>query len=501
MDSSMLPPAVDRPAVDRPAADRPAADLPGVAASVLDTIGGTPLVRLGRVTDGAAPDVLAKVEFFNPGGSVKDRIGLAMIEAAERDGRLKPGGTIVECTSGNTGVGLAIAAALKGYQAIFTMPDKMSDEKIRVLRAFGARVVVTPTAVEPDDPRSYYAVARRLAAETPGAVLVDQYSNPANPAAHYASTGPEIWEQTGGRITHFICTIGTGGTITGTGRYLKERNPDIQIVGVDPVGSILHDYFYTGVTTPAHSYAVEGIGEDFIPSVYDFGVIDDIVQVTDGESFRMARRLVREEGLFVGGSCGSAVAGALAYIRDRGVGPDAVVVVLLPDSGSRYLSKLFNDDWLRENGFHMGERIRGHVTDVLTRRGPSPAVTISPDCTIASAVDLMQRHGISQLPVVDDAGDIVGVLGERDVLAAMFDPGRADDAAARTVAALVSNRIAVVEPGTTLAVLGRIFADTDLVVVRGGDQLLGVLTKIDLIAFLTDSAGNDDEPPSIGAHA
>ncbi|MFN8423460.1 MAG: pyridoxal-phosphate dependent enzyme [Anaerolineae bacterium] len=319
-----------------PEADRPAAaDMPGVVDSVLDTVGRTPLVRLRSVTDGAAPVVLAKVEFFNPGGSVKDRIGLGMIEAAERDGRLKPGGTIVECTSGNTGVGLAIAAALKGYQAIFTMPDKMSDEKIRVLRAFGARVIVTPTAVEPDDPRSYYSVARRLAAETPGAVLVDQYSNPANPAAHYAGTGPEIWSQTGGRVTHFICTIGTGGTITGTARYLKERNPSIQVVGVDPVGSILHDYFYTGVMTPAHGYAVEGIGEDFIPSVYDFGVIDDIVKADpDGESFRMARRLVREEGLFVGGSCRSAVSGALAYIRDRGLGAGDVVVVLLPDGGS-----------------------------------------------------------------------------------------------------------------------------------------------------------------------
>lgn len=492
MDPSMALPEADRPA---------AADMPGVVDSVLDTVGRTPLVRLRSVTDGAAPVVLAKVEFFNPGGSVKDRIGLGMIEAAERDGRLKPGGTIVECTSGNTGVGLAIAAALKGYQAIFTMPDKMSDEKIRVLRAFGARVIVTPTAVEPDDPRSYYSVARRLAAETPGAVLVDQYSNPANPAAHYAGTGPEIWSQTGGRVTHFICTIGTGGTITGTARYLKERNPSIQVVGVDPVGSILHDYFYTGVMTPAHGYAVEGIGEDFIPSVYDFGVIDDIVQVTDGESFRMARRLVREEGLFVGGSCGSAVSGALAYIRDRGLGADDVVVVLLPDGGSRYLSKLFNDDWLRENGFLMGERVRGHVADVLTRRGPSPVVTIGPACTIEAAVDLMRRHGISQLPVVDDAGDIAGVLGERDVLAAMVDPRRTDAAAGSSVAALVSNRIAVVEPGTTLSVLGRIFADTDLVVVRGGDQLLGVLTKIDLIAFLTDSAGRDDGSRQAGALA
>lgn len=458
---------------------------------ILTTIGNTPLVRLNAVTSGLEPTILAKVEFFNPGGSVKDRIGLGMIEAAERDGRLQPGGTIVECTSGNTGVGLAMAAALKGYRAVFTMPDKMSDEKIRVLRAFGAQVVVTPTAVEPDDPRSYYSVARRIAAETPGAVLVDQYSNPANPAAHYASTGPEIWAQTGGRITHFICTIGTGGTITGTGRYLKERNPAVQVVGVDPVGSILHDYFYTGVVTPAHTYAVEGIGEDFIPSVYDFDVIDDIVQVTDGESFRMARRLVREEGMFVGGSCGSAVAGALAYVRDRALGPDAVVVVLLPDSGSRYLSKLFNDDWLRENGFAMGERVRGQVADVLAHRGPGAVVSVAPDTTLAAAIALMQAHGISQLPVVDAGGDVVGVVGERDVLAAMFDPRRAaavDDA----VAALASNRLAVVEPGTTLSVLGRIFADTDLAVVRSGAELLGVLTKIDLIAFLTDSAGRDD---------
>lgn len=483
------------------AATAPApAAMPGVVDSVLDTIGRTPLVRLTHVVDGAEAQLLAKVEFFNPGGSVKDRIGLGMIEAAERDGRLGPGGTIVECTSGNTGVGLAIAAALKGYRAVFTMPDKMSDEKIRVLRAYGAQVVVTPTAVEPDDPRSYYSVARRIAAETPGAVLVDQYSNPANPAAHYASTGPEIWAQTGGSVTHFVCTIGTGGTITGTGRFLKEQNPAIQVVGVDPVGSILHDYFYTGVVTPARAYAVEGIGEDFIPSVYDFDVIDDIVQVTDGESFRMARRIVREEGMFVGGSCGSAVAGALAYVRDRGLGPDAVVVVLLPDGGSRYLSKLFNDDWLRENGFHMGQRVRGHVADVMAHRGSADVVSIAAAAPLSDAIALMQAHGISQLPVVDDRGEIVGVVGERDVLGAMFDPRRAA-AGGDAVADLASNRLAVVEPGTTLSVLGRIFADTDLAVVRSGATLLGVLTKIDLIAFLTDSAGRDGADAAEGRGA
>ncbi len=319
--------------------------------NILETIGNTPLVRLQSIARGLPGTIVVKVEFFNPGGSVKDRIGWRMIEDAEQSGKLKPGGTIVEATSGNTGLGLAIAAAIKGYRTIFVMPDKMSQEKIQVLRAFGARVVVTPTAVEPDDPRSYYSVADRLVEETPNAILANQYHNPVNPLAHFEGTGPEIWEQTAGRITHLVAGMGTGGTISGVGRYLKKKNPDIQIIGVDPIGSILYELHRSGKMVKAESYKVEGIGEDFLPSTTDLDVIDTIVQVSDRESFLMTRRLVREEGIFAGGSCGSAVIGALKYVQDHPLGPDDVMVIMLPDSGARYVSKVFNDNWMRENGF------------------------------------------------------------------------------------------------------------------------------------------------------
>jgi cystathionine beta-synthase len=455
-----------------------------IADSILDSIGHTPLVRLGRLAAGLPATVLAKVESLNPGGSVKDRIGLGIVEEAERSGRLKPGGTIVEATSGNTGVGLAIVAALKGYKTTFVMPDKMSDEKIRLLRAYGARVVITPTAVEPEDPRSYYSVARRLATETPNAILANQYHNQANPMAHYLTTGPELWSQTGGRITHFICGLGTGGTVTGTGRYLKERNPAVQVVGVDPVGSVLHDAFYTGVMPPAHSYKVEGIGEDFIPSTLDFRVIDDIVQVTDTESLAMARRLVREEGIFVGGSSGSAVAGALGYVRDKALGPEAIVVVLLPDSGDRYLSKVYNDDWMREHGFGESDRLSGCVADLLAARAERTVIGVPASARMTDVVALMKAHDISQVPVLGAGDEILGIVTERNVLDHLLSDEH-HHSGDETIAAIVSNRLAVVEPTTSLAVLGRIFADGDVAVVRDGERLAAVLTKIDLLDYLT----------------
>lgn len=445
--------------------------------SILDAIGNTPLVRVHSVAKGIRPTVLVKPEFLNPGGSVKDRIGLAMIEAAEREGRLRPGGTIVEGTSGNTGVGLAIAAAIKGYKTIFVMPDKMSDEKIRQLRAFGARVVITPTAVEPDDPRSYYSVSRRLSEETPNAILAGQYWNPANPEAHYRSTGPELWQQTGGRISAFVAGMGTGGTISGTGRFLKEQNPDVKIVGVDPIGSLLHHYFQTGEMSPAHGYKVEGVGEDFLPTTLDFGVIDDTVQVNDRESFVMTRRLVREEGLFCGGSCGLAMAGALKWLRGNGASltEDDIVVVLLPDSGSRYLSKIFDDAWMRENGFLESAT----VGDLLAAKARE-VITAPEDATIESAIRLMKTHSISQLPVLDTSGQLHGLISEGDLLDYLINGGAMN----HTINDLHAHEIATIDPDMPLDDLPGVFGRNQAAVVVENGTVSGIVTKIDVIDFL-----------------
>lgn len=452
---------------------------------ILTTIGGTPLVRLNAVTSGLEPLVLAKVEFFNPGGSVKDRIGWPIIEDAERDGRLKPGGTIVEATSGNTGVGLAIAAAIKGYRCIFVMPDKMSQEKILLLRAFGARVVVTPTAVEPDDPRSYYSVARRLVEETPNAILANQYYNPVNPQAHYEATGPEIWSQTAGRITHFVVGMGTGGTITGAGRYLKEQNPDVQIVGVDPIGSILYELHRTGNVIEAEGYKVEGIGEDFLPGTTDLSVIDEIVQVNDRESLLMTRRLVREEGIFCGGSCGAAVVGALKYIQQHRLGPDAVVVVILPDSGSRYLSKVFDDGWMRENGFL--EQVWSDIRagDIQSQKASRHVYTARKTDLLRSVVSLMKEHNISQLPVVDDDGRLVGLVGEIDLLNHMLLADHVHQAD-ETIESMIDVDVPVVGPNARLETLMSLFSDRPaVVIVDATDQVTGILTKIDILDYLS----------------
>ncbi len=452
--------------------------------SILDTIGNTPLVRLNSVARGLACTLLAKVEFFNPGGSVKDRIGWKMIEEAERSGRLKPGGTIVESTSGNTGVGLAIAAAIKGYRCIFVMPDKMSQEKIQLLRAYGARVVVTPTAVEPDDPRSYYSVANRLVAETPNAILANQYHNPVNPQAHYESTGPEVWAQTAGRITHFVAGMGTGGTITGAGRYLKEQNPAVQIVGVDPIGSILTDLHRTGQATKAEGYKVEGIGEDFLPSTTDLSVVDAMVQVNDRESFLMTRRLVREEGIFAGGSCGSAVAGALKVAREQALTADDVVVVVLPDTGARYLSKVFSDDWMRENGFL--EQSWGDVraSDIQAVKPSATLYTARPSDRVRDVVAMLKQFNVSQLPVVEN-GRLLGIVSEVDLLNHMLltDHGQHDPD--ETIESMIDTNVPVVSPNTNLETLMAFFANRSAVVLTTGDAIQGILTKIDILDYLS----------------
>ena len=445
--------------------------------SILDAIGNTPLVRLHHVARSVRPALLAKVEFMNPGGSVKDRIGVAMIDDAERNGLLKPGGTIVEATSGNTGVGLAIAAALKSYKTIFVMPDKMSDEKIRQLRAFGARVVITPTAVEPDDPRSYYSVAKRLADETPNAILAGQYWNAANPEAHYRSTGPELWRQTGGRISAFIAGMGTGGTISGTGRFLKEQNPGVKVVGVDPVGSLYTQYFQTGKLGEAHSYKVEGVGEDFLPTTMDFSVVDDVVQVNDKESFLMTRRLVREEGLFCGGSCGMAMAGALKWLRGNGsaLAEDDIVVVLLPDSGSRYLSKVFDDSWMRENGFLE----QASVADLLRMR-PREVIAAAEHTSVEAAIRQMKTHAISQLPVLDADGRLHGIIGESDLLDYLLGGGAMN----HTIADLHAHEVATADPATPLDELTPLFGRSPAAVVVENGAVVGIVTKIDVIDFL-----------------
>ncbi|NTU82511.1 MAG: cystathionine beta-synthase [Chloroflexales bacterium] len=451
---------------------------PQIFDHILQTIGGTPLVRLGKLARGIRPVVAAKVEFLNPGGSVKDRIGIAMIEDAERRGLLRPGGTIVEPTSGNTGMGLAIAAAIKGYKCIFVMPDKMSEEKIRALRAFGARVVITPTAVEPDDPRSYYSVSKRLAEETPNAILAGQYWNPANPDAHYRTTGPELWQQTAGRLSVFVAGMGTGGTISGTGKYLKERGSGVKVVGVDPVGSLYSEYFRTGVLGAAHGYKVEGVGEDFLPSTMDFSVVDDVVQVSDRESFLMTRRLVREEGLFCGGSCGMAVAGALRWLRSPAaehLTEDDIVVVLLPDSGSRYLSKVFDDNWMRENGFLEAATVADLVSD-----RPRQVIAAEEHTSVEAAIRLMKTHGISQLPVLDQAGGLHGIISEGDLLDYLLNGG----AMSHSIDGLHAHEVATVGPDTPVEELTGVFGRSAAAVVVDGGQVAGIVTKIDVIDFL-----------------
>jgi cystathionine beta-synthase len=450
--------------------------------SILDAIGDTPLVRLSRIGAGLAPQLVAKVEALNPGGSIKDRAAMAMVEAAERDGLLRPGGTIVEPTSGNTGTGLAMAARLKGYRVIAVMPDKMSKEKIDLLRAYGAEVVVCPTNVEPSSPESYYSVSDRLAAEIPGAFKPNQYFNPANPEAHYRSTGPELWEQSGGAITHLVAGVGTGGTISGVGRYLKERNPDIQIIGADPVGSI----YSAASDDEVKGYLVEGVGEDFWPETFDRDVVDRWVPVTDKDSFLATRRLAMEEGILAGGSGGTALWAALEVAR--GIDdPHAMVAVILPDGGRSYLSKIFNDAWMTQYGFleRAGDLAVG---DVLRRKDGiaemPPLVTVGTHQKVRDAVALLHEHGVSQLPVVSahDPGTVVGSVGERGLLArAVEEPALLGAEIAHVMEAPL-HAVSAEDPVREAVEL--LVGDRQALLVMSDGRPAGIVTRADLLEAL-----------------
>ena len=452
--------------------------------NVLGAMGNTPLVQLKRIGRDLPCPLYAKLELMNPGGSVKDRVGAFIIEQAEKRGELVPGGTVVEATSGNTGVGLAIAAALKGYKTIFVMPDKMSNEKILLLRAYGAKVVITPTAVEPDDPRSYYEVAKKFARETPNAILANQYHNPDNPKTHELTTGPELWNQTDGGVTDVIIGMGTGGTISGVGRYLKSRNPNIKIVGVDIEGSILTEIWQNKGKIPEgaypKTYKVEGIGEDFLPSATDLSVVDAIERASDRESFLWARQLVRQEGIFAGGSSGSAIAGAIKYCRK--LPADRLPVVILPDSGSRYLSKFYDDKWMREFGFLSMEFGETALGDLLIAKPDKTLYMAKLGDPIRKVVAVMHEHGISQMPVVGADNGLVGLIEEVDLLNHMLE--KHEHTQDESIDQLVQNASAVFPTETSLEEAMQSLKSGLALIVVENSKPIGILTKIDVLDYV-----------------
>lgn len=452
----------------------------GVKKNLLDCIGNTPLIRLNKIVGDIPSPIAAKCEYLNPSGGIKDRIGFYMIEQAEKRGELKPGGTIVEATSGNTGMALAIAGAIKGYKLIFVLPDKMSKEKINMLRAFGAKVVVTPTNVEPDDPRSYYSVAKRLAEVTPNAFYANQYHNPDNPEAHYQLTGPEIWEQTEGTIDALVLGIGTGGTMTGVARYLKEKKPTIKIVGVDPEGSVFYDFFYHKKKIKPHVYLIEGIGEDFFPSTADLKLLTHMTRVADKESYQMARQLLIKEGIFVGSSSGAAVVGAIRYAKD--LKKPENIVVILPDSGNRYLTKLFNDQWIQDQGlWDTLTTPYGVVEDLVAKRyDRGEMTTIHLKATLGEAIEKMTKEGVSQLPVMDGE-EIIGIITESDLLVPL---AKKEIDSGDSVSIVMKTDLHTLQADDPIDSLMSVFNSDEIAIVKRAKKFLGFITKIDFIKYL-----------------
>ena len=452
--------------------------------NIIEAVGRTPLIRLNRIASGLKPQIWVKAEMLNPGGSVKDRIGITMIDEAEKKGLLKPGGTIIEGTSGNTGMGLALVAAVRGYKCVFTTTDKQSKEKVDLLKALGAEVIVCPTAVEPEDPRSYYSVAKKLAREIPNSYYPNQYDNPSNPEAHYQTTGPEIWEDSEGRITHFVCGLGTGGTISGAGKYLKEKNPQVQIIGVDPEGSLYFDFHKTGKIAKARTYVVEGIGEDFFPTTMDMHILDDVIQVNDEECFVAARRLAKLEGIFTGGSGGGCLSATLRLAKD--LGPEAFVVALMPDTGMRYLSKVYNDEWMRERGYVESTVPITAAEIVKAKKGTGKVrelVIARPYQTVFHALKTMQEQDISQIPVFEENLPI-GTIYEDQILTMAL---QGKDLRKLVVREVMSKPLPTVPKSAPVERITHILShENPAVFVEMGDAKFEILTKYDLMSIVAN---------------